>query len=146
MTRIRIAVIAAILCALGMAGVAFAATGGFDGDSRHPSPAGAPASPATGKDAPADSSTPATGGQRSITGRVTTPDGRPLEGVMIVPRSSDVPVPELLVTTDANGRYTWGLPAGTYTFGATKTGYAPASQSLRVNAATQKLDFVLQPS
>jgi hypothetical protein len=52
-----------------------------------------------------------------VTGRILAADGTPVTGVVVTPRSLDVPaqpVPEMAVVTDARGAYTWSLAPGRY--------------------------------
>jgi hypothetical protein len=83
-----------------------------------------------------------------VEGRITDAAGNPIAGVLVMPASSAKPpeaVPEIAVLTDAQGRYTWHLSPGPYTFTVTHEGYAPATQQIVVKPDQPvKLDLALQ--
>lgn len=57
----------------------------------------------------------------TVTGTVTSSTGEPVAGATVQPRSLDdpsPPIPELVVQTDPDGRYTWRLPPGEYELSA----------------------------
>lgn len=93
-------------------------------------------------DTPVDSGTTgsqSTGTTHSVTlrGTVSTPNGEGLEGVLVTPESLFNPkqaIPEIAVTTDEQGRYTWILPVGSYTLTFTKDGYTTTSQMAIIQA------------
>ena len=75
-----------------------------------------------GGDRPVSSDDPTTPPARgavmgTVTGVVTSGAGRPVVGAAVLPKSLDepsAPIPELAVTTDAAGRYSWRLRPGRY--------------------------------
>ncbi|MDQ2995506.1 MAG: carboxypeptidase regulatory-like domain-containing protein [Chloroflexota bacterium] len=83
-----------------------------------------------------------------VQGRITDAMGNPIAGVLVMPVSTVNPpqaVPEIAVLTDAQGRYTWNLSPGAYTFTLTREGYALASQPIVVKPDQPvKLDVTLQ--
>src|SRR5262245_18120616 len=55
---------------------------------------------------------PGTSVRGTVTGRVTGAGGAPVAGAAVLPRSLDDPakaIPEMLVSTDADGAYQWTL-------------------------------------
>jgi Carboxypeptidase regulatory-like domain len=85
-------------------------------------------------------------GDVGLVGRVTTPEGSPVTGALIVPRSLEgKPVPELAVTTDDSGRYGWPLGPGRYEITASARGYRPTTQGVTVTEEKTTLDLVLTP-
>jgi exo-beta-1,3-glucanase (GH17 family) len=77
-------------------------------------------------------------------GRVTAPDGTPLQGVRLVVITDDGEVIE--ATTDANGRYRIRDPEGCDTFELSAPGYQPLREELCGSGPIEERDFVLQPA
>src|SRR5262245_47901330 len=65
-------------------------------------------------------------------GTVTDADGNPLAEVGIAVTEGTVAVPEILKLSGEDGKYTWSLPAGTFTLQASKDGYKPLSGTVVV--------------
>ncbi|MEB2334561.1 MAG: carboxypeptidase regulatory-like domain-containing protein [Anaerolineaceae bacterium] len=102
-----------------------------------------------GEDVPVsndDVVTPATQSERTqVSGIVTDLDGNPLAEAGIAVTKSVVGVPEILVLSGEDGKYTWHLPAGTFTLSAMKEGYKELSLEVVVKEGeTTKLDFKLE--
>lgn len=102
-----------------------------------------------GEDVPVsndDVVTPATQNERTqVSGVVTDLDGNPLAEAGIAVTKSVVGVPEILVLSGEDGKYTWYLPAGTFTLSAMKEGYKELSLEVVVKEGeTTKLDFKLE--
>ncbi len=117
--------------------------------SSSPAPGDQPVSGAPGASPPAD---PGPAVRGTVSGRVTGPGGTPVFGAMVLTRSLDTPakpIPELAVSTDREGNYSWSLPPGRYelaivTASQTASGQAPATQAATVQAGqTTTLDFKL---
>lgn len=54
-----------------------------------------------------------------IRGTVQDQNGNPVSGVLVVPEPKEelsVPIPEIAVYTDEQGKFTWNLPPGEYDF------------------------------
>ncbi|MFZ5974991.1 MAG: carboxypeptidase regulatory-like domain-containing protein [Bacillota bacterium] len=66
-----------------------------------------------------------------ITGRITKPDGTPLEGVSVQAKGENYKT-----ATDSSGNYTLSLPAGQYTIQYRKTGYEKADADINPTAAS----------
>ncbi|HZN17232.1 MAG TPA: carboxypeptidase-like regulatory domain-containing protein [Micromonosporaceae bacterium] len=103
---------------------------------------------------PVSSDDPAPGGgaatHGTVAGTVRTATGTAVSGATVLPKSVDDPanpVPEMLVATDASGRYEWSLPPGRYELTVQPPGGAagsPVTQPVTVTAgATTTLDFTL---
>lgn len=60
-------------------------------------------------------------GQAGLRGLITLPDGTPAAGVRVEVKG----VPDAATETDADGRYTLAVAAGTYLVGLSGTGYEP---------------------
>ncbi|MBE7536347.1 MAG: carboxypeptidase regulatory-like domain-containing protein [Anaerolineales bacterium] len=102
-----------------------------------------------GEDVPVsndDVVTPAAQSERTqVSGIVTDLDGNPLAEAGIAVTKSVVGVPEILILSGEDGRYTWHLPAGTFTLSAMKEGYKELSLEVVVKEGeTTKLDFKLE--
>ena len=79
-----------------------------------------------------------------VTGIVTDAAGKPLANVGIGVSKGTAPVPEVLVLSDQDGKYTWNLPAGTFTLTANSDGYQALSQEVTVKyGKTVQLNFKL---
>ncbi len=83
-----------------------------------------------------------------VSGRVTGPDNRPVEGAFIQPRSLDdpsPPIPEIAILSGDDGRYSWPLLPGDYEITVTARGYAGAAKTTTVKAGqVTPLDFHLE--
>lgn len=90
---------------------------------------------------------PGRGIMEGVRGRVMAPDGRPVVGAFIQPKSLDSPskpIREIAVLTDDEGRYSWPLVPGQYELSASARGYQPAIQSARVSSGqVVTVDFTL---
>jgi hypothetical protein len=103
----------------------------------------------TGSDQPVssdDALTPAPQGTiTQVIGTVTDMDGNPLAEVGIAVTEGTAPTPEILKLSGEDGKYTWPLPAGTFTLTARKDGYKELSQEVVVKEGeTARLDFKLE--
>jgi hypothetical protein len=82
-----------------------------------------------------------------VAGRITNEDGRAVEGasVLAVSLAPNGPaVPEMVVVSDAEGRYRWPLRAGSYEIAVVADGYQRASKTVAVTTSEiATLDFVL---
>jgi hypothetical protein len=82
-----------------------------------------------------------------VAGRIVNEDGGAVEGasVLAAPLDPGGPaVPEMVVVSNAEGRYQWPLRAGRYEITVVADGYQRASKRVAVNATeTATLDFVL---
>jgi hypothetical protein len=77
----------------------------------------------------------------SVTGLVTDAAGKPLSGVLVQVSSLDNPprpVPEIAITTDAAGHYTWSLQPGKYQLDA---GGAKTIVTVTAGASVQAADL-----
>lgn len=103
---------------------------------------------------PVSSDDPSPGGgvptSGTVDGTVRTATGAAVSGATVVPKSVDDPanpVPEMLVVTDASGRYAWSLPPGRYELTVQPPPGAaggPVTRPVTVVAgATTTLDFTL---
>lgn len=103
---------------------------------------------------PVSSNDPTPGGgaptRGTVAGMVRTATGAAVSGATVLPKSVDDPanpVPEMLVVTDASGRYAWSLPPGRYELTVQPPEGAaggPVTQPVTVVAgATTTLDFTL---
>jgi hypothetical protein len=83
-----------------------------------------------------------------VVGRVTDPDGRPVEGALIQPRSlvdPSPPIPEIAIVSDGDGRYTWSLFPGTYEISVSAEGYHRARKQVTIKAGqVVTVDFTLE--
>jgi hypothetical protein len=80
-----------------------------------------------------------------VIGTVTDMDGNPLAEVGIGVTEGTAPTPEILILSGEDGKYTWSLPAGTFTLTARKDGYKELSQEVVVKIGeTTQLDFKLE--
>ena len=83
-----------------------------------------------------------------VVGTVTLPDGSPLMGAMIVPRSMDdagPAIPEIAILSDRHGNYVWPLRAGVYELTVSADGYRTATRVIKVDAEKiVELDFLLR--
>jgi hypothetical protein len=62
-----------------------------------------------------------TSGLGTITGTVRDVDGRPMVGVPVTPVSLEKPplaIPELMISSDGEGKYSWRLPPGLWSIQA----------------------------
>jgi hypothetical protein len=93
-----------------------------------------------------DVQTPAAQGAiTQVIGTVTDMDGNPLAEVGIAVTEGTVSTPEILMLSGEDGKYTWSLPAGTFTLTARKDGYKELSQEVVVKEGeTTRLDFKLE--
>jgi len=93
-----------------------------------------------------DIQTPAAQGAiTQVIGTVTDMDGNPLAEVGIAVTEGTAPTPEILKLSGEDGKYTWPLPAGTFTLTARKDGYKELSQEVVVKEGeTTRLDFKLE--
>jgi len=93
-----------------------------------------------------DVQTPAAQGAiTQVIGTVTDMDGNPLAEVGIGVTEGTAPTPEILMLSGEDGKYTWPLPAGTFTLTARKDGYKELSQEVVVKEGeTTQLDFKLE--
>lgn len=110
-----------------------------------------PTGPPAGPDAPVTGPAVQGGGPSGgpgVGGVVRDAGGRPVVGILVTPRSTDNPpqgVPEIAVTTDAQGRYHWPLPPGAYALTFTGEGYAPTTAPVVVKPGqVATLDVTLQ--
>ncbi|MRG27468.1 hypothetical protein GIJ05_04615 [Laceyella tengchongensis] len=74
-----------------------------------------------------DAPNPQPGQRITVTGTVVDTDGHPIAQVLVMPEPADDksgPIPEIAVYTDAEGRFSWTVPPGTYDFVFRKPGYA----------------------
>lgn len=87
----------------------------------------------------------AAGTGTEIIGVVSDENGTPLAEAGVAVTKGTSPVPEMLVLTDQDGKYAWGVPAGTYTLTVHKDGYEDLSKEVQVKQGEQaKLDFQLK--
>lgn len=85
------------------------------------------------------------GALTQVAGIVTDMDGNPLADVGIAVTKGTAPYPEILVLSEEDGKYTWSLPAGTFTLTARKDGYKELSLEVTVKEGeTARLDFKLE--
>jgi hypothetical protein len=93
-----------------------------------------------------DVQTPAVQGAiTQVIGTVTDMDGNLLAEVGIAVTEGTAPTPEILMLSGEDGKYTWPLPAGTFTLTARKDGYKELSQEVVVKEGeTTRLDFKLE--
>lgn len=86
-----------------------------------------------------------TGTGTEVVGVVTDESGKPLPEVGIAITKGTSATPEILVLTDENGKYTWKVPAGSYTLMAHLDDYQSESKDVQVSPGAQaKLDFQLK--
>ena len=90
-----------------------------------------------------------TGGAiHGVHGSVEGPDGKPIAGAFMQPKSLDDPanaIPEIAVLSGEDGRYEWSLTPGEYSITASKDGYKSRTQRTRVAVGgLAKLDFTLE--
>lgn len=81
--------------------------------------------------------------QEGVTGRITAADGRPVVGAMIVPKSleEDPPaIPEIAITSNADGVYEWALPPGRYEMSVIADGFE--SETKRVTLGAEEVETV----
>lgn len=66
-------------------------------------------------------------GRGALTGRVLAADGKPVAGALVTPVGigDAPPVPEIAVSTGADGTYRWPLGPGTYRITVTPSGASP---------------------
>lgn len=83
-----------------------------------------------------------------VTGRITTDDGSPVVGAMIVPESLEAdapPIPEIAITSDVNGEYEWPLPPGSYEVSVIADGYQNETKQATFGAdEVATVDFKLR--
>ena len=83
-----------------------------------------------------------------IAGRVTAPDGTPIQDALIQVKSLEPagpPIPEIAILSTADGSYRWRLAPGHYEVTATHPDYPPASKQARVHAGSATpLDFTMR--
>jgi hypothetical protein len=83
-----------------------------------------------------------------VTGKVTDLVGDPIEGASILPQSTDsppLPIPDILIVTDTNGKYMWSLRPGSYRLTVIAEGYRPKTMPVQVKPGELMiLDFVLE--
>jgi hypothetical protein len=152
MRRLVIAVIVALIAAIVLLGVAMAVNGGFQKDSNQPGPqipvTVQPATSGPSKPTSSDQTNAGDTGSNSggtIVGKVTAPDGSLIAGARVVPSSANVPVPEVLITSNDQGQYRWSLPAGQYELQVIKEGYQTVKQQVSLKPGDNlQLNFVLQ--
>jgi len=86
--------------------------------------------------------------QAVITGTVRDAARRPIAGAAVQPRSLDQPahaIPEIAITTDDQGRYSWTLPPGEYSLEVKQDARAAAPRNVSVGAGeTATVDFTLR--
>jgi len=87
--------------------------------------------------------------REGIVGRVIDASARPVVGASIIPESMDKPqkqIPEILIITDADGRYMWlSLAPGHYRFTVVIKGHKPVTLPAQVKrGALTTLDFILK--
>jgi len=87
-----------------------------------------------GGDAPVSSEDVAGGSAttraQGVDGTVSDQEGNPVTGAFVTPTSLDTPskaIPEVAVFTNAEGRFSWVLPAGRYRITVKADGYQDAS-------------------
>lgn len=84
-------------------------------------------------------------GMSRIAGRVTDPDGNPIQGARVTVPKGTTAVPERAVLTNANGEYQWTLRPGTYTIQVNADAYKVASAEVTTQVDKQsQLDFKLE--
>lgn len=105
-----------------------------------------------GPDTPVSSegAEPAAGALREgVAGRVTHADGTPAPEITIGVRSLDVPslpIPEIGIFTDPDGRYAWPLQPGAYELWPVSDEFESAPGRADVRAGEpSRLDFILKP-
>ena len=80
-----------------------------------------------------------------VVGTVTDMDGNPVAEVGIAVTKGTAATPEILMLSGEDGKYTWSLPAGTFTLTARNDGYKELSQEVVVKEGeTTQLDFKLE--
>ena len=88
---------------------------------------------------------PAAGNKPAIAGVVSDESGMPLAEAAVMVEKGTSAVPEIAALTGEDGKYTWHVPAGTYTLKAHKDGYEDLSQEVTVKEGEQALlDFRLK--
>jgi len=81
----------------------------------------------------------------TITGLVRDANGEGLVDVTVALVEGSVPVPNMAVFTDAEGRYSWTVRPGTYTVEAYRDGYAAKRSEVTVGEGeTAEVDFTLE--
>jgi hypothetical protein len=90
--------------------------------------------------------------KEGVVGRVTAPDGSPVKGALIEPRSLDdpsPPIPEIAIHTDKDGRYMWPLFPGTYELSVRPKGYQRPINPITVTVTAGQVviaDWTLEPA
>ncbi|GER81039.1 conserved hypothetical protein [Candidatus Denitrolinea symbiosum] len=85
------------------------------------------------------------GTNTQVLGTIADSEGNPLAEVGIAVTEGSTAVSEILVLSGEDGKYTWPLPAGTFTLTARKDGYKESSQEVVVKEGeTTRLDFTLE--
>lgn len=83
-----------------------------------------------------------------VSGRVTAASGHPIAGARVHPQpvgDSSPAVPEMLIVTDEDGRYTWRLHPAEYEITVSAPGYRDSVKRVVVRAGEQAmLDFSLE--
>jgi hypothetical protein len=80
-----------------------------------------------------------------VIGTVYDETGKPLVEAGVAVTKGTAPFPEILMVTDQQGRYRWGLPAGKFTLAVTQDHYKQLAQEVEVKKGqTVQLDFKLQ--
>jgi hypothetical protein len=111
--------------------------------------AGTPPAAATNTPAPpappsAEPTPAVTSSQGIVDGTVTDAAGKPLYDVTVIVLEGTGRFAQYAVYTDAEGRYRWPLPAGTYTLEASRPGYVTAEVEAIVTAGvTTTLNIAL---
>lgn len=70
----------------------------------------------------------------TIQGLIVDSSNTPLVGARVSVISGSQPVPEIIVLTDQDGKYTWAVPEGTFTLEVHLDGYVPAQGEVTTTA------------
>lgn len=80
-----------------------------------------------------------------ITGRVVDTDGKPVVDAAVSIPSGSAPVPKMAIFTDADGLYSWYVPAGTFTVEVYRDGYVTQQSEVTIgDGESVELDFTMQ--
>jgi hypothetical protein len=96
---------------------------------------------------PEQSSSPKT--LTNVSGQVLDQIGNPLPGVIVTPiptGSRPVALPRIVRYTDANGKFTWPVPPGTYDFTFQRNGYIGQRISLDTTKTKAPITVRLMPA
>ena len=85
---------------------------------------------------------------QGVAGRVTTPDGHPIEGAFVQARAlgeTGPAVPDIGIFSGSDGQYSWPLSPGSFELNVSADGFEPASGRVTVQPGeVTPRDFVLR--